>query len=317
MVFQTLFKSLSSKRGDTGDFFQLMSLLITITSGGDDGYYASPGNCDLVVGSGRDNIAFEATTLEYPLSLTTLSSSMIQHSGNNLIEVTATLKNNSNLDATVNEIGVSYRGRLLSRDVLRTGVTLAPGASHTFKAYLKIADNTYDYFNNLYTLLKNGSMKTINGETRSMSSISRKSDIAPIGVYDMWGSNESRWTYGGSRCWWVDVGFGDTPLSSTDINLADGNYARQTAGRSDRLTSRGQTNLSLSDPSYLVMEKASANFENATGSTLIIKEKGLFFGSGYEDSYRKYMMTREVLDEPIMVLPGETVTVECAIEFAI
>lgn len=317
MVFETLFKSLSSKRGSTGDFFQLMSLLITITSGGDDGYYASPGNCDLVIGSGRDNMAFEATTLQTPLSLQTQSSSMVHHSGSNLIEVTAVIKNNSGAEVTVYEIGVSYRGRLLSRDVLRTGVTLAPDVVHTFKAYLKIADNTYLFFNNLYTLLKNGSMKTINGETRSMSSISRKSDIAPIGVYDMWGSNESRWSYGGSRCWWVDVGFGDTPLSSTDINLADGNYTRQVAGRSDRLTSRSQTNLSLSDPSYLVMEKASATFENTTGSTLIIKEKGLFYGSGNADGYRKYMMTREILDEPIMVLPGETATVECAIEFGI
>lgn len=52
----------------------------------------------------------------------------------------------------------------------------------------------------------------------------------------------------------------------------------------------------------------TATFKNNTSSTIIVKEVGLYFGSGNSSTYPPLLLARKVLDTPISIEPGETKT---------
>ena len=99
---------------------------------------------------------------------------------------------------------------------------------------------------------------------------------------------------------YVDIGFGDTPETSTDYKLADSN-----AVDSPTLTWVVSSEARV----YPSLRVVSSTYRNDTGSDVIVKEVGMVtHGSGVSDNSYNALLTRTVLDTPIIVAAGETKT---------
>ena len=310
MILQTLYRALSTKRG-RGTYESILSTFMTTSSAS---YFY------LILGTGYNSISPTSEGIESPVYLSRGSHSYGDHSSNSIMTITEAFTNNLGVPITIREVGIKYGSGnentyCLTREILQTPVTLQAGESKTFTASLKIANNTFGYFNNFYSLLKSGDITDFNGTVRNMHYVSRLSDIVPMGTYGDWGSNDTRVGYGSRRAWWVDVGFANIPTSAADVNLGDGNLMRRKASRTDKFDVSDMAYTSNDDPSYFNIIEVKATFTNNTEETLIIKEKGIFFGSGYYDDYRLYMMSRQVLETPIPVAPGNSVEIACGIKF--
>jgi len=310
MILHKFYHALGNRRGFTfGSVYNALVRALTGTS--------SSIPCYIQIGAGNDDIPFTSDNLEYPYTLgnnvtRTAHSVAIRESGT-YITVTDTFSV-ADTDITVKEVGIKYQDNenmVLTRDVLATPVLIPAGTSHTFTLSIRMkpyTDNDYGWMKNLYKMFDPAALTDKTGRTIAMSSVSRSSDIYPVGCYDTYYDNDSRFGYGSSRAWWIDVGFSDMPATLNDYRgLIDGNNDRILAERTDVLTCNSMTDLNQSETDDLIMEKLQAVFTNNTASPLTVKEIAMYFRSGYYDDYRYYCMYRKLIT-PVTINPGDSHT---------
>lgn len=107
---------------------------------------------------------------------------------------------------------------------------------------------------------------------------------------------------------YVDVGFGNTPETSGDYKLSDSNAIGDNAGKLTWISSVPSTK-------YPALRTVISSYRNNTGEDVTIREIGIATkgGSINQPTYN-VLLTRKVLESPVVVHPGETVTFTEAIE---
>lgn len=108
-------------------------------------------------------------------------------------------------------------------------------------------------------------------------------------------------TYHGAQygtCY-IEVGFGDTPVSASDYNLADSNETNP------KLTcvSSGKGATTIGDINH-----PWANFRNDGGTNVVVREIGLVsnVAGDQQIAAARGLIFRKVLDNPVTIAPGET-----------
>lgn len=118
---------------------------------------------------------------------------------------------------------------------------------------------------------------------------------------------------------YIDVGFGDTPVTSDDLQLADGNMDVITgySGASVPHPIEGKKYLSIVGQSNNTKSaKESCNktivYKNITENTVTVKEIGLYIAlnnlnqaSAWASSMPLFLVFRKVLDTPIVFAPND------------
>lgn len=107
---------------------------------------------------------------------------------------------------------------------------------------------------------------------------------------------------------YVDVGFGNTPPTSDDYKLEDSNAC-------DTPTLTFISNGYPSINTYPYVRNVTTTYANNSGSDVTIKEIGLVSKSGTANSKQNNMLiTRTVLDTPIVVPNGSQIAVTVSLE---
>ena len=97
--------------------------------------------------------------------------------------------------------------------------------------------------------------------------------------------------------WTMDVGFGDTPPTKDDIDLADSNYANRKLDISG-LSKPTKTAIDVKCFSLIATNNGS---ENVT-----VKEVGLFYKTANNNTVGCFgLVARIVLQTPVVIAPGE------------
>ena len=109
--------------------------------------------------------------------------------------------------------------------------------------------------------------------------------------------------------WYVNVGFGDTAVDKDDYKLADDNIV------DSQLLTYISGAVSLSSPS---IRTVVTTYRNDSGSSVTVKELGLV-GKSYNTASaanRNVMIARKVLDTPITVPNGVTMSFTYSIDLS-
>lgn len=107
---------------------------------------------------------------------------------------------------------------------------------------------------------------------------------------------------------YIDVGFGNTPETSNDYRLADSNAIGDNAGKLTWISS-------VQSAVYPSLRTVISSYRNNTNEDVTIREIGIVQKNSSSNYMAKNsLMTRKVLESPVVVHPGETVTFTEAIE---
>lgn len=106
----------------------------------------------------------------------------------------------------------------------------------------------------------------------------------------------------------VEVGYGDTPVTAEDYNLADSNASNSLLTCVSSGKNTAQTNEIMS---------IYANFRNNGASNVTVREIGVVLAANYDYNNVDYalMAYRKVLDTPIIIAPGETYNFSYVVRF--
>ena len=113
-----------------------------------------------------------------------------------------------------------------------------------------------------------------------------------------------------ARGWYVDVGFSDTPVEHDDYNLSDGNINGASAGLLTYVTG-AVTNVLPS------IRTCVTTYRNDGNSDVVVKEVGIvgkIAGSTANAPNYNHLITRKVLDTPITVPAGATMSFTYSID---
>ena len=136
----------------------------------------------------------------------------------------------------------------------------------------------------------------IAGNSSNYSALSIVSNPSLAGYYSASG-------YG----WYVNVGFGNTPVDKSDYKLADDNIM------DTQLLTYVTGAVSLASPT---IRTVITTYRNDSGSAVVVKELGLV-GKSYNtasQTNRNVMIARKVLDNPITVPNGATMSFTYSID---
>lgn len=107
---------------------------------------------------------------------------------------------------------------------------------------------------------------------------------------------------------YVDIGFGDTPPTSNDYKLEDSNAC-------DTPTLTFISNGYPSNYTYPYIRNVTTTYVNNSGSDVTVKEIGLVQkGSTANNNEQNVLITRNVLDTPIVVPNGSQVSFTVSLE---
>ena len=108
---------------------------------------------------------------------------------------------------------------------------------------------------------------------------------------------------------YIEVGFGDTPESVTDYNLADSNKDNP------KLTYvAGGKNAAIQGD----INNLYANFRNDSGTNVTVREVGIVgngVGNSSGDFSEMCLFFRKVLETPVTIAPGETYSFSYRVRF--
>lgn len=251
-------------------------------------------NAILKVGSGNTPVTFEDTALAAEISTSILqitNTGVYRRRTGVAITVTRTFKNISSGDVTVREIGLfgaTYSNSMALREVLTTPVIIPPGETRTFKATINVLETARVQYNMKLNLTLN------NMVSRDGYTYSRESNTS--------GTANSPFMNKSTSNWFPDVGFGTTPLTYDETDLADSNRFRDSS-----LPKLSINNVAFQTADYRPAILMTFDANNPTSETLAVTETGLWWkpysGTG-SDKY--YLMFRDVLSVPVVIAPGET-----------
>ena len=264
-------------------------------------YYGDPslnaGAVQLKVGSGETPATLDDTALESEFSssvLSSVSSRTYRRRTGVAMTCTHTFRNASGSSVTVREVGMfvttTRPWTMVLREVLASPVTIPAGETRTFSATVNVL-GTARVLNNFKLNLTMNNVVSRDGFTYSRES-----------NYD--GAGNSPFMNKQTSNWFPDVGFGSTPMTYEETDLADSNRFRDSS-----LPKLSISNAQILDPgTYRPAMLMTFDVTNGTANPMTVTETGLWWkpisGTG-SDKY--YLMFREVLSTPVVIAPGETV----------